>query len=118
MHFVNPISSFPSVFFLEEKKREKREKGRGEMKKERGETRSAELQEGRKEGRKEGKLCRGRWRARIASRERDVTKKRRRNRSRATTLTLINRNGQEHRFAMEEERKITPSKPLPPPPTV
>ena len=30
MHFVNPISSFPSVFFLEEKKREKREKGRGE----------------------------------------------------------------------------------------
>ena len=112
MHFVNPISSFPSVFFLEEKKREKREKGRGEMKKERGETRSAELQEGRKEG----KLCRGRWRARIASRERDVTKKRKRNRSRATTLTLINRNGQEHRFAMEEERKITPSKPLPPPP--
>ena len=30
MHFANPISSFPSVFFLEEKKREKREKGRGE----------------------------------------------------------------------------------------
>ena len=28
MHFANPISSFPSVFFLEEKKREKREKGR------------------------------------------------------------------------------------------
>ena len=30
MHFANPISSFPSVFFLEEKKREKREKGREE----------------------------------------------------------------------------------------
>ena len=87
------------------------------MKKERGETRSAELQEGRKEGRKTVYRSMA-LRARIASRERDVTKKRKRNRSRATTLTLINRNGQEHRFAMEEERKITPSKPLPPPPTV